>query len=180
MENPFLFDSMTRLLDVVVSAAIVYVAVVGFVRLSGKRSTAQMNNFDWVVTVAMGSLMASGILSDSVSIADSVAAIGTLLVLQWLLTRAMIRWPVVSRTVRAAPSLLYHHDAFQSEEMNRERISRYEVLAAVRENGFADMENVQTVILEADGSISVLPRTDADPENPALQDIHGLKSGALR
>ena len=180
MKNPFLYDSLSSILGVIISAAIIYVAVVAFVRISGKRSTAQMNNFDWLVTVAMGSLMASGILANNVSVADSVAAIGTLLGLQWLLTRAMIQWRVISRTVRAAPALLFHGTEFQPEAMRRERISRYEMLAAVRGAGYADMKQVQSVILEADGTISVLPYTDADPENPALQDVHGLESGALR
>lgn len=178
METLF-FDGFNDLLRTLTAAPILYIAVIIFVRISGKRSTSQMNNFDWVVTVAMGSLMASGILLKDITILESVGAIGLLLFLQWLLTWTMVRSSAVAKLVRAEPTLLYHDGKFLSQAMRRERVSEYEVLSAVRENGFVDLQNVQSVVLEANAALSVLPKSEKQIANPAVQDIHSLSSGAL-
>ncbi len=178
METMF-FDGFNDLSRTLLSAPILYVAVILFVRISGKRSTSQMNNFDWVVTVAMGSLMASGILLKDITILESASAIGILLLLQWILTWTMIRSRFVSQMVRAEPTLLYHDDTFLSSAMRRERVSEYEVLSAVRENGIVDLASVESVILEANAALSVVQKSEDKIRKPALQDVHSLKPGAL-
>ncbi|MCR8826684.1 DUF421 domain-containing protein [Pseudosulfitobacter koreensis] len=178
MEHLF-FDGFGDLGRTLLSALILYVAVILFIRISGKRSTSQMNNFDWVVTVAMGSLMASGILLKDITILESASAIAVLLLMQWLLTFTMVRSAMVAKVVRAEPTLLYHDDRFLTNAMRRERVSEYEVLSAVRENGVVDLANVESVILEANAALSVLEKTDKKVQKPALQDVHSLDPGAL-
>lgn len=78
------------LLRIAATAPIVYLLIILFIRLSGKRSTSQMNNLDWIVTVALGSIAASTILLKDIAVAEGILAIGLLLAMQWLLT-AMIR-----------------------------------------------------------------------------------------
>jgi len=158
------------------STIALYVLVVLFIRLSGKRSTSQMNNFDWIVTVAMGSLMATGILSETVPMTEAAAAIALLLALQWLLTKVIVHFPAVGRVVRARPALLYHEGEFQDEAMARERVSKYEILQAIRGDGYADLKEVQSVILEADASMSVLRRDEETPEDPAVRDVENISA----
>ncbi len=178
METLF-FDGSTDLLRTLITAPILYICVIVFVRISGKRSTSQMNNFDWVVTVAMGSLMASGILLKDISVLEASSAIGVLLLLQWILTFAMVRSSRVAKMVRAEPTLLYHDDRFLPTAMRHERVSEYEVLSAVRENGIVDLANVESVILEANATLSVLEKTDKKIRKPAMQDVHSISPGAL-
>ncbi len=156
------------------STAGLYAVVVLFIRISGKRSTSQMNNFDWIVTVAMGTLMGSGMLSNTVSAFEAAVAIALLLALQWLLTKAMVHFPIVGRIVRAKPTLLYHEGEFRDEAMARERVSKYEILQAIRGSGFTDLKSVQSVILEADASMSVLKRNEETPEDPAVRDMESI------
>ena len=174
MWESFLIDDWHQIVRAVVSAALLYAFVILSVRVSGKRSTSQMNNFDWVVTVAIGSLMASGILLKDVSLLESMIAIATLLGLQFLLTWAMLRWQPLEDLVRADPRLLFHEGEFLWEAMRRERVCKQEVLSAIRANGMRDLDEVQCVILETNASLSVLPRPEGDGGRRALQDVHGI------
>ena len=122
MWESFLIDEWQQIVRAVVSAALLYGFVILSVRVSGKRSTSQMNNFDWVVTVAIDSLMASGILLKDVSLLESMIAIATLLGLQFLLTWLMLRWQPLEDLVRADPRLLFHEGEFLWEAMRRERV----------------------------------------------------------
>ena len=80
------FDSTQTLIRMVVSAVVVYICIVLFHKVSGKRSTSQLNNFDWVVTVMIGSIGASTIILKNVPIIEGMASVVTLLILQYLVT----------------------------------------------------------------------------------------------
>lgn len=118
----------------------IYLLIILFIRLSGKRSTSQMNNFDWIVTVALGSITASTILLKDITLAEGALSIVLLLVLQYSLTFLARRSPLVAREVRAPPTLLFARERFLDDAMATERISRKEVLAAVRKAGFTDLD----------------------------------------
>ncbi|KHK91988.1 hypothetical protein LK12_12140 [Novosphingobium malaysiense] len=149
------------MVKVVVVAPAIYLMVILFVRIAGKRSTSQMNNFDWIVTVALGSITGSTIILEDVSLARGALAIALLLALQVALTRWVRRSSLVARTVEASPTVLFSNGRFHDEEMERERVSRSEVYSAVREDGMADMSQIAFVILENDASFSVLTKSVA-------------------
>lgn len=158
------------ILRVLIATPIVYIAVIIFIRLSGKRSTSQMNSFDWIVTVAMGSLVASPILSGGVGILESLLAIAILLGLQWLLTAVIVRHAPAARLIKASPVILLYRGEFRPDALRRERVSEQEVLAAIRQSGLADRAHAEAVILESDAQLSVIPRS-SDPEQGAIDEL---------
>lgn len=164
--DKILFDSAGAALRVVVSVPLLYVAVVAFVRVSGKRTTSQMNSFDWIVTVAMGSLLASGMVSRSVPVADAVLAIALLLGLQFLVTKLVRRGGAVASLVRAEPRLLVRDGRFLPEALARERVSEGEVMSAVRGQGVTSLAGVAAVVLETDATLSVIPRATGEGPGP--------------
>lgn len=151
------FESWSELGRIGASALVLYAFMIIAVRLVGKRSTSQMNNFDWVVTVAVGSILASGILLRDVTIADAVFAVGILFGAQYLVTWAASRWRPVSRIVRARPRLLLRHGECLEEALKEERVTKEELQAAVRGAGIRDLSDVAWVVLETDASLSVIP-----------------------
>lgn len=161
--------------QITLGAPLVYVAVIVLVRLSGKRTTSQMNGFDWVVTVAAGSLMASGILPGGATAAEAVMAIALLVGLQWLVTRAVSRSGAAQSLVKATPRLLLRDGAFLRDAMREERISEAEVRAAVRAAGKTRLEDIEWVILETDASLSVAVKTDASSPRTALVGVAGAE-----
>lgn len=122
-----------------------------------------MNNFDWIVTVAVGSLFASMVVLKDVSFAEGALSIGLLLALQFGVTLATSRWEWARTAVLAPPSLLYFRGRFLSDAMRKERVSRDEILAAVRESGASSIDQVGAVVLESDADLSVL-QEDAGSE----------------
>ena len=152
--------SWNDIADTVLSAVLFYFVIVVVVRLAGKRSTSQLNNFDWIINVAVGSLAASGILLDSVPALRAVAAIITISVLQYALTKLVQKFDRVARIVKASPTMLTHKGEFLHEAMDRTRISEEEICSILREHGLTDADDANWVILETDGRLTVIPRQE--------------------
>ncbi|NNF59099.1 MAG: DUF421 domain-containing protein [Rhodothermaceae bacterium] len=168
-----LFDGWEQVFRAAATATFIYVAVVISVRLSGKRSTSQMNSFDWIVTVAMGSMVASAIVLKDTGVATVFAGLAVLLLLQWALTKTLTVWPFARRLVRASPTLLYYRGQFLEDNLRKERVLRNEILAAVREAGVGLLDEVEAVILETDADLSVIRKGDGRVPT-TLEGVSGL------
>jgi len=170
IEEPYLFSSWARLTEVSLSALLFFIIIIAMVRLLGKRTTGQFNNFDWIITVAVGSLAASGILLKDVATADALAAIVVLAACQYLTTVWVQRTKLGSKVVRAKPSLLVHKGRYMRDAMRKERISEEEIRTALREEGLIDIEQTNWVIMETNGKLTVIAKEDA-----GLDDVGTLK-----
>ena len=140
---------------VVLLTAASYLYLIVVIRLTGKRSVAHMNSFDWLVNVAVGALTASAILTPGNTVAAWLA-IGTIAVLQVSLTRAAMRFGVVGRLVREEPRLLMRDGRFLRDTMREQAISRDEMMQAIRSAGLCGPEDVAAIVFEADGRLSVI------------------------
>lgn len=173
--EPIFYDGLAGPLRILATVPLLYAAVVLFIRLVGKRATSQMNNFDWIVTVAMGSIVGSAIVLKDVVLLDAVLAIGLLLAIQFGVTWLSVRSDRAEQVVKAFPTLLVYAGRFHEEAMRRERISRQEVWAAVRQSGLTRLEAVGAVVLESDAQLSVIPSSamQGAAAPPALEGLVG-------
>ncbi|MFD0985612.1 DUF421 domain-containing protein [Methyloligella solikamskensis] len=138
-----------------VVGVLAYITLVVFLRISGKRTLAKLNAFDLVVTVALGSILASILLTEKVSLSEGATALAVLIGLQALVTFVSVRWHGIADLIRSDPALLVHQGAFCLGTMKSERITTDEVLSAIRSTGGHEVTDAQTVVLESDGSLSV-------------------------
>ena len=162
---------------VVLLSVAVYAFVIAGHRVVGNRAASQMNNFDWIVTVAMGAITGSTILSQGVSLVEGVLAVATLLALQYGVTRAAVEWPAFRRVVQAGPRLLYYEGIPLEDAMREERVTEAEVLRAARDAGNRSLSEVAAVVLEADGTLSVIPVPESGVGSaapPLLSNVEGL------
>jgi uncharacterized membrane protein YcaP (DUF421 family) len=150
------FDDWTGLLRTVVVGVPAYVAIVLLLRVTGKRTLSKMNAFDLIVTVALGSTLATILLSESVALAEGILGFAVLVFLQMLVAWASVRWQVVRDIVKAEPTLLLHKGRMLDKALLDARVAPDEVMAAVRSSGHASLEQVEAVVLETDGSFSVV------------------------
>lgn len=155
------FGSWAALLRVVVVGGCAYAALVLLLRLSGKRTLAKMNAFDLVVTVALGSTLATVLLTSDVALAEGVVAFGLLIGAQFAVAWVSVRLPLVRRAVKATPTLLVWQGHLRDQVLREQRVSRAEVLQAVRAQGQGGLDQVAAVVLETDGSFSVIPVSSA-------------------
>ncbi|MGR3758999.1 DUF421 domain-containing protein [Roseobacteraceae bacterium NS-SX3] len=171
------FSSWSRRGGIALSSVFFFALAVAVIRLLGKRGAGQMTNFDWILTVAIGSLMASGILLKSVAVADAAMAIAAIALCQYALTAAVVRFPAIERLARPRPRLLTHKGAWLDSELLRERITREEVHAALRRAGIARAEDANWVVMEPDGSLSVVPRQEIGlAEAGLMENVQGKDS----
>lgn len=159
-----LFDNVMGLVRVVVIALASYAALVIVLRIAGKRSLAKLNAFDLVVTVALGSTLATVVLSKDIALLEGLLAFAMLLGLQWIVTSLSLVWPPFQHAVRNEPRLLCENGEMRRRAMNDERVTRSEIEAAIRTAGIGRLEDVAAVVLETDGSMSVIPRGDQPPD----------------
>ena len=155
-----LFESWESLLRVLVVGGSAYVAFVVMLRLSGKRTLSKMNAFDLVVTVALGSTLATVLLDRSVPLADGVLALGLLVFLQYAITWTSVRSDRFQDLVKAAPTTLVRDGDFLEDNMRAQRVTREEIEAALRQHGVAAVDRARSVTLETDGSLSVVPTSE--------------------
>ena len=165
-----LWSGWPRMVEVGGNAFLFYVLIVVMVRLVGKRTTSELNNFDWIINVTIGSLAASGILLKNVATADAIMAIAVLAACQFVTTMVVQRSRKAADIVKAEPTLLTH----KGEAMERTRISEEEIRAALRQKGITENAGANWVVLETNGQLSVIPRQDARwDEAEALSDVRG-------
>lgn len=153
------FDTIAGLVRIIVAAVLAYAWLVLVLRLFGKRSLAKLNAFDLVVTVALGSTFASVILSKDVPLLEGMLAFFALAVLQWIVSRLSISSPRFKQMIRSEPRLLFEAGYYRDAAMAAERITQSEVDAAIRKAGFGRYDAVGAVVLETDGSLSVISST---------------------
>lgn len=159
-----LFNGWSVLLRTLVVGVLAYAGLVLLLNVSGKRTLSKMNAFDFVVTIALGSTLASTLVSSSVSLAQGVLAFAVLIGLQYVITWLSVRSRAVSQLVKAEPTLLVHQGRFLRGAMDRERVTESEILQALREQGMISPEKVEAVVLETNGGFSVIGRKeDASP-----------------
>src|SRR5690606_18050222 len=133
-----------------------YVGLVVILRVSGKRTLSKWNSFDFVITIALGSALATVILSKQTPLPEGLAVLALLVGLQFLVTWSTVRVEWLDRLVKGRPSLLVYRGEFLRGVMQRVRVTDTEIYAALRGHGITDIERAVAVVLETDGSFSVL------------------------
>lgn len=150
------FDDWNDILRVVVAGVTAYITVVVLLRVFGKRTLAKLTAFDLVVTVAVGSTLATIFLSSDVAIAEGVTALALLAVLQTSVALFSSRLKRGRSIVTSRPTLLLTHGRFLDDAMRKARINPADIRQAARSSGQGDLSSIAAVVLESDGSLSVI------------------------
>lgn len=165
------FDSWTGLARVLIAGTFAYALLVLFLRISGKRTLTKLNAFDLVVTVALGSTLATILLSKSVVLAEGMLALALLIFLQFVITWISVRVSWFKTLLKSEPTLLLHNGQFLEGALRAQRVTHDEVLSVLRSQGVSDTTKVGAVVLETDGSMSVLPTVDRQTTASTLEDV---------
>ncbi len=171
-----LFSNTNSILRVVLSAPLLYLVLIFFTNVMGKRTTGQMNNFDWAMTVAMGALLATPLTTKDISVADGTTGIIMFMLLQYLTTKASFHYKKIRKVVKLTPSLLLYKGNFVQEIMEKERVMKEEVYAAIRGEGHYTKASVYAVVLETDGKLSVITKDEENGDSDALHGVDGWEA----
>lgn len=153
-----MFDLAMPWWQFVLRAAIVYVVLLGMLRLSGKRSAGQFTPFDMILVVLLGNAVQNSLLGEDVSLLGGLILAATLIGLNWLVGLVSSRSRRVDRLVEGVPVLLARNGQVYREVLKREMITESDFDEAMRQADCAKHENIQLALLETNGKISIVTR----------------------
>jgi uncharacterized membrane protein YcaP (DUF421 family) len=145
------------LVNTVLRSSLVYLAILAALRIAGKRHVAQLSVVDFVLVLLVSNAVQNAMVGPDTSLAGGLVAALTLIFVNLLLTRLVIRDERLGAFLEGEPSLLVRNGKILENHLAREGIRRAELEAAIREHGFSSVKDCQVAILEIDGSISVVP-----------------------
>ncbi|WP_224483437.1 DUF421 domain-containing protein [Robertkochia aurantiaca] len=150
-------------LAIVLTALGIYLAVIIYTRVFGKRSFSKMSSFDFAMTVAVGSMIATTVLSSSVSLFEGI--VGLLAIYSFQLTAAFFRRSKrFRRMVDNQPLLLMDGEHILEQNLKRARVTKGDLRSKLREANVIELSEVKAVIFETTGDIAVLHTSNPEKE----------------
>jgi uncharacterized membrane protein YcaP (DUF421 family) len=154
-----MFDSMFHLplpiLEKLARPVIVYLVLVVLLRLFGKRELAQLNPFDLVVLLSLSNTVQNAIIGDDNSVTGGIIGAFGLLAINWLVVRVLFRSPSLTRALEGRSTVLIRNGQLDLKTMDREMLSREELLSVIHRQGFEDFHQVRSCQLEPNGTFYV-------------------------
>ena len=158
--------STTSLIAIVLTAMGIYFATILFTRLAGKRSFSKMSSFDFAMTVAIGSIIATTVLSNTVSLVQGVVGLAAVYTLQ-IAIAVLRRFEIIQKLIDNQPMLLMDGEKILHENLRKARVTEEDLLSRLREANVLELSQVRAVIFECTGDISVLHTQD---KNVSVED----------
>ncbi|MDQ2670297.1 MAG: DUF421 domain-containing protein [Gemmatimonadota bacterium] len=177
--EPILFDGWGSVARMALLAGSAYLAMVLALRIFGETALAQMTSYDLIVTVALGSVLATIPMSPDVSLVDGLVVVLALLLLQYVTRWMLRRVPPLRPVIKDKPQLVLWDGRMLETEMRRLNITEDEVRAAVRSAGKASLTEVLALVLENDGKWSVVDYP-TEEDRSALAGVLGADSRPTR
>ncbi|MBW3589290.1 MAG: DUF421 domain-containing protein [Actinobacteria bacterium] len=149
--------SWSEIGKVVTSTLAIYASVLAGLRIAGRRTVSQMSAFDFVVTIAIGSIIGATVLSSDPTYGRAVAGLVTLLAAQQLVAILRQQVPATRRLLDFSPEHLYVDGKVQLRHNPlTAQVTETELFSKLRRHGVESLEDVKLVVLEPDGRVSVL------------------------
>jgi len=148
----------------------VYFFLVLGLRLAGKRELAQLNPFDLVVLLTLSNTVQNAIIGDDNSVTGGIIGASTLLLVNYLVVRFLYRHERLDRFVEGESCPLILNGIVQEHRLTEEVLTRQELEAAAHKQGFGDLKEVESAILEPSGTISFTAKKPV-PEETRHQEI---------
>lgn len=163
--------SWESLFAIILSGIGIYAAVILFTRISGKRSFSKMSSFDFAMTVAIGSIIASTLLSKSITLPEGVVGLGSIYGLQ-LLIAFLRRFHIVTKIVDNSPLLLMDGPNILEDNLKSAGVTHGDLRSKLREANVLNFSQIKAVVFETTGDISVLhTEDDKNVEDWLLKDV---------
>ncbi len=154
------FNNFENIKVIFITAFLVYFSIIIILRTSGKRTLSSLNAFDFVVTVTIGSIAATTILSVDTTFVEGLVGIVSLVILQYIMAKLDVHFKFVSKVLKSDPTLLFYNGKYLEKNMKKMRITEEDVIQQIRLQSGTVIEGIQAVILESNGSLSVISGLD--------------------
>ena len=145
---------------------VVYLCLIVFLRLFGKRELAQLNPFDLVVLLSLSNTVQNAIIGDDNSVTGGILGAFALLAINWILMWVLYRAPKVNAALEGKQSTLIRGGVVDVAELKRQILTHEELISVLNKNGFNDPSDVEECVLEPNGTFFVKGKT------PTAESVH--------
>lgn len=159
MDSTYFWAGWSPIWHTLIVGTIGYLVLVLLLRGAGPRTMASMTPLDFVIAVTLGSAFGRVLTAVKVSLVQAIAALVLLVVIQWVLAAARARWKSMRRLLDAPPVLLFYDGQVQHDALRKHRLTEGDVHTAARESGHGSLTDLTAVVLDQDGSLSVITRS---------------------
>ena len=172
----WLFTSSDIIIPTVVSGCLVYLLIIVYTRIFGLRSFSKMSSFDFAMTIAVGSLLASTAVNKSTTVLQGGVALLVLFFLQTLIAFLRRRAKWFSQAIDNKPLLLMQGEHILHDNLKKAHLSESDLRAKLREANVLNYSQVKAVVFETTGDVSVLHSDQEDVmlNTDILQGVEGV------
>ena len=147
--------------ELVLRAAVIYVALVIGLRIFGKREIGQFTVFDLVLVLLVANALQPAMTGPDTSVTGGLVLIATLLLINRLLALIRRRLPELNSLINPEPTVIARDGHWVEQGFEKEDLSLEDAQMALREHGIEKVDDIRLAVLEEDGSISVVPKDQA-------------------
>ena len=158
------------LLEKILRPIVVYIFLIIGLRLSGKRELAQLNPFDLVVLLTLSNTVQNAIIGDDNTVIGGIIGATSLLAINYLVVRFLYDHQKLDQLVEGSPDVLIENGKVFEHKLKKELITREELAAAARKQGFDSLSEVRQCVLEPGGTLTFVARKP-DTEDIRHQEI---------
>lgn len=172
-----MFHLPLPVVEKVLRPVVVYLVLILFLRLFGKRELAQLNPFDLVVLLSLSNTVQNAIIGDDNSVTGGVIGAFSLLAINWLLMWLLYRAPAVNQALEGEPAVLIRDGEIDRKACQEEHLTHEELISVLNKNGFSEPAEVETCVLEPNGTFFVKgksPSPDAAQRTALLEAVQRL------
>jgi uncharacterized membrane protein YcaP (DUF421 family) len=162
--NHDMFSLPLPLLEKILRPVIVYLCLIGFLRLFGKRELAQLNPFDLVVLLSLSNTVQNAIIGDDNSVTGGIVGAFSLLAINWLLMKLLYRAPKLTAALEGKASTIIRGGVLDEAEMRRQTMTHEDLISVLNKNGFNEISDVHVCVLEPNGTFFVQGKTPSSDD----------------
>lgn len=150
-----MFHLSVPVLEKILRPVVVYLFLIGFLRLFGKRELAQLNPFDLVVLLSLSNTVQNAMIGDDNSVSGGVIGAFSLLAVNWILSKLLYRYPELNSTLEGTKTHLIRHGKVDYAALERETLTEMELRSVLHKQGFHSFEQVEKCVLEPNGTFYI-------------------------
>jgi uncharacterized membrane protein YcaP (DUF421 family) len=169
-----MFHLQLPLLEKILRPMVVYIFLVIFLRVFGKRELAQLNPFDLVVLLSLSNTVQNAMIGDDNSVTGGLIGAFSLMAINWLVIRLLFYSPRAEKMITGTERTLVRNGRMDHKAMARELITEEELLAVVRKQGFDSFADVKLCQLEPNGSFYITGKTPSTTDANHAELLHKL------
>lgn len=170
-----MFQLPVPVLEKILRSVIMYLVLVVFLRLFGKRELAQLNPFDLVVLLTLSNTVQNAIIGNDNSVTGGVLGAFALLGTNWLMMWLLFRSPKLNHSMEGSATVLIHDGHVDEDALRRETLTHEDLISVLNKNGFNDPADVEECVLEPNGTFFVKGKSPSSDDIERSQLMHAIE-----